>query len=80
MTAEQLTAHLNGLTAAAEVVEAIDDRELQRRRGWDLSGWAYELVPWGVRFLYRHPHRQTREEVLVRLGIDGGHRFVRYER
>lgn len=79
MTAEQLAEHLKGLTAAADVVEAINDRELQRQRGWDLSGWDYELVPWGVRFLYRHPKRQTQEEVVVRLSVEGPRRCSRQE-
>jgi len=53
MTAEELVGHVGSLEAAAEVVEAIDDEGLRRRRGWDLSGWRYELVPWGVRFVRR---------------------------
>lgn len=53
MTAEQLMGYVNSLKEAAEVVEAIDDVGLQRRRGWDLLGWRYELVPWGVRFVRR---------------------------
>lgn len=53
MSAEELINHLSNLELAAEVVEAIDDCELQQRRGWDLSGWRYELIPWGVRFVCR---------------------------
>ena len=44
MSPEQLTCYLTDLTTAADVVEAIDDRDLQRRRGWDLSRWRYDLV------------------------------------
>ena len=48
-------AHLMGLltslSAAAEVVEAIDQPLRRALRGWDLRGWRYELVPWGVRFI-----------------------------
>jgi len=53
MSAEELINHLGNLERAAEVVEAIDDFDLQQRRGWDLSGWRYELIPWGVRFVRR---------------------------
>jgi len=56
MTAEELMGHVHNLESAAEVVEAIDDPALQRRRGWDLGGWRYELVPWGVRFVRRERH------------------------
>jgi len=55
MTAEELISHVGSLREAADLVESIDDPELQRRRGWDLSGWCYELVPWGVRFVRREP-------------------------
>jgi len=50
MTPEELAALVCDLEAAATVVEAINDRGLQSRQGWDLRGWQYELVPWGVRF------------------------------
>jgi len=53
MSPEELTAHLSNLGEAADVVEAIDDPARQCRRGWNLSGWTYELIPWGVRFVYR---------------------------
>jgi len=53
MTAEELMGRIHNLEEAAEVVEAIDDPALQRRHGWDLGGWRYELVPWGVRFVRR---------------------------
>jgi len=46
---------LTSLESAAEVVKAIDDRDIQMRRDWDLSGWQYELIPWGVRFRCERP-------------------------
>jgi len=56
MTAEELMSRVASLEDAAEVVEAIDDPAAQRRRGWDLAGWRYELVPWGVRFVRHERH------------------------
>jgi hypothetical protein len=53
MTPDALASLLTDLARAAEVVEAIEDADLQRRRGWNLSLWRYDLVPWGVRFRYR---------------------------
>jgi hypothetical protein len=53
MTAEELMRCVGSLEQAAELVEAIDDGGVQRRRGLDLAGWRYELVPWGVRFVRR---------------------------
>src|SRR4051794_37672250 len=47
MAPEELAAHLSSLEAAADVVEAIDDPETRRHRGWNLSGWSYEMIPWG---------------------------------
>jgi len=38
------------LAAAADIVDAIENRELQSANGWDLQGWQYQLIPWGVRF------------------------------
>ena len=71
MTAEELMGHVHNLAAAAEVVEAIDDPALQRRRGWDLGGWRYELVPWGVRFVRRDRHGgETELFVLAGSGAD----------
>jgi hypothetical protein len=52
MTPEDLLARARDVGGTADIVEAIDDYELQGRRGWDLTGWRYEMVPWGVRFLY----------------------------
>jgi hypothetical protein len=65
MSPEELTCRLNNLYTAADVVEAIDDPDLQRRHGWDLSRWRYDLVPWGVRFTYLDPTSRSRAEVLV---------------
>ena len=65
MTPEQLTALLDGLATAADVVDAIDDGALQGRRGWDLAGWRYDLVPWGVRFTRRDTGGQETAVVAV---------------
>jgi len=69
MTPEELTCRLNNLHTAAEVVEAIDNPELQERRGWDLSRWRYDLVPWGVRFTYLDPLSRDKSEVLAQVRI-----------
>jgi hypothetical protein len=69
MTPEELTCRLNNLYNAAEVVEAIDDPDLQRRRGWDLSRWRYDLIPWGVRFTYQGPLSCNQAEILARLTV-----------
>jgi len=70
MAPKELTQLLLGLNTAADVVEAIDDPDLQSRRGWDLSHWRYNLVPWGVRFTYQEQADVPTVEVLalVRLG------------
>jgi hypothetical protein len=65
VTPEELTCRLNNLYAAADVVEAIDNPELQQERGWDLSRWRYDLVPWGVRFTYLDPLSRCNAEVLA---------------
>jgi hypothetical protein len=65
MTAEELFTHVGNLERAAEVVEAIDDVRLQRQRGWDLAGWRYELIPWGVRFVRRERRGSQDAEVFV---------------
>lgn len=61
MRPEELTVYLSGLDAAADIVEAIDDESVQRDRGWDLSNWRYEMIPWGVRFVYNAggPHSEV---------------------
>lgn len=65
MSRDELKALLNSMKAAADVVEAIDDPSLQSRRGWDLTGWNYVLVPWGVRFT----HSPFAEEIEVKVEI-----------
>jgi len=62
---------LTGLTRAADVVECLDNRELQRSQGWDLANWKYRLVPWGVCFSYESPHRDGRCDVLILTGLEG---------
>lgn len=62
-TPATLRCQVNDLGSAADVVEAIDDLGRQRERGWDLTGWRYELIPWGVRFLYRSTPDMTHVEV-----------------
>jgi len=69
MTAEELMRRVGSLQEAAEVVEAIDVT-LQGRRGWDLAGWRYELVPWGVRFV-RRDRDGCETEVLVLAALKG---------
>jgi hypothetical protein len=56
---------LSCLNSVADLVDAIDSPELQIRRGWDLSGWRYELVPWGVRFLFEEAHGGQSEVVVL---------------
>lgn len=50
MRPTQLLRLLTSLSAAADVVDTIDDPARGESRGWDLAGWGYELVPWGVCF------------------------------
>jgi hypothetical protein len=52
MRPDELSELLTSMAQAAEVVEALDDPARQAARGWDLAGWSYDMVPWGVRFLY----------------------------
>jgi len=70
MTPEELTCRLNNLYTAAEVVEAIDNPDQQKLRGWDLSRWSYALVPWGVRFTYLDPLSRSKAEVLALVAVD----------
>ncbi len=63
LTPDELKTLLTSLEAAAEVVEAIDVPALQSLRGWDLRGWNYVLVPWGVRFA----HKDFAEKIDVRI-------------
>jgi len=67
MAPEELATYLSSLEAAADVVEAIDDPETRRSRGWNLAGWSYELIPWGVRFV--HSGQGPRTEVAVLAGV-----------
>jgi hypothetical protein len=53
MGSDDLIRLLTSLAMAADVVEAIENPALQARRGWNLAGWGYDWVPWGVRFLQR---------------------------
>ena len=65
MSPDELKALLTSMAVTAEVVEAIDDPALQDRRGWDLAGWNYVLVPWGVRFT----HSAFGEAIDVRIEV-----------
>ena len=70
LTPDELKTLLTSMEVTAEVVEAIDDPVLQSLRGWDLRGWNYVLVPWGVRFT----HRVFAEEIDVRIEVFPEHR------
>jgi len=65
MSPDELRALMNSMKAAADVVEAIDDPSLQTQWGWDLTGWSYAPVPWGVRFT----HSAFREIIDVRIEV-----------
>ena len=65
MSPDQMIDLLSRVRSPADVVEAIDDPELQRLHGWDLANWTYELVPWGVRFLFREPGSDGQSEIVV---------------
>ena len=70
MSPDELKALLTSMAVTAQVVEAIDDPALQCLRGWDLKGWSYVLIPWGVRFT----HRVFAEEIDVRIEVFPEHR------
>jgi hypothetical protein len=55
------------LGTAADVVEAMNDPEDHRRRGWNLSAWRFDLIPWGARFRLKDPARAGPAEVLALL-------------
>ena len=74
MSTAELASLLLGLGTAADVVEAIDDPRLRQQRGWDLSGWRYDLVPWGVRFSSRDERDGDEAEVLALLDVYSGAR------
>jgi hypothetical protein len=78
MTPEQLAGLLTEMATAADVVESLEDRDLQRRRGWDLDGWRYQLVPWGVRFTRDAPARDGAADVLVLTGLGGTRVIVQF--
>jgi len=65
MSPDELKTLLTSMAMTAEVAEAIDDPTLQSRRGWDLAGWNYVLIPWGVRFA----HSEFPEEIDVRIEV-----------
>ena len=65
MSTAELASLLLGLGTAADVVEAIDDPRLRQQRGWDLSGWRYDLIPGGVRFTQEKGRDQAHAEVLA---------------
>jgi len=69
MTPDRLASLLTNLEAAAEVVDAIENPALQRRRGWDLGAWKYDLVPWGVRFRYQGDQTDDSAEILAVLPV-----------
>lgn len=60
MSPDELMARVRDLHSAAEIVEAIDGTGGQIA-GLDLANWRYELIPWGVRFIYSaHGNPQRR--------------------
>ncbi len=66
MSPEELVQEVTGgLKQAADLVEAMDNHNLQTQRGWNLKGWNYDLVPWGVRFCYQGPEAEKAEMVTV---------------
>ncbi len=78
MRAEELTRLLTSLSAAADVVEAIDQPILQEVRGWSLDRWTYDLIPWGVRFRRRSGETSGKNTIIVlALPEDLRHKFAR---
>jgi len=67
MTPQHLAQCASNLGVAADIVDAIKNRELQQERGWDLRSWRFELVPWGVRFIHWDIQEKRCSEVVVRL-------------
>ena len=53
MPPSELARLIRSLSAAADIVDAIDDPSMQANLGWNLDGWSYEFIPWGVRFVFR---------------------------
>src|SRR5262249_5137376 len=68
MAADDLVTRLTDLATAAEMVEAIDDPKLQTSRQWNLTGWGYDLAPWGVRFWRRGSEGGADAVILAVLG------------
>lgn len=59
MRADDMARLLTSLEVAAEVIEAIDNPEIQVRRGWDLGCWTYDCIPWGIRLLRHDEHMRV---------------------
>jgi hypothetical protein len=72
MTPCELANHVQSLNGAADLVEAIDSPRLQDQRGWDLSRWRYDLIPWGVRFRFQEAMGQEPVEVRVVAEVGAG--------
>jgi len=53
MPPSELARLIRSLSAAADIVDAIDDPSMQAQLGWNLVGWSCEFIPWGVRFVFR---------------------------
>jgi len=68
MTPQALAQMASDLERAADLVDAIGNIDLQRRRGWDLDGWCFDLVPWGVRFIRYDADSRRLAEIVVRVG------------
>ncbi len=73
MRPEDLVRRLTSMAVVAELVEAFDNPVLRDRHGWCLSGWTFDLVPWGVRFLY-HGRRNTTTAAVLALALPEGGR------
>lgn len=65
MRPDELVGLLRSVASVADVLEAIDQPWLQGLRGWDLQGWTYEVVPWGVRFRQDDRGRVPRPAILA---------------
>jgi hypothetical protein len=75
MSPEELTSYLSDLSAAADVVEALDGKGARWGRIGDLAGWRYELIPWGVRFI-REGEGVEPAEVFVQAPVPGSGKRV----
>jgi hypothetical protein len=63
MNPDELILLLKSMSAAREVSEAVQRRELQAAHGWDLHRWQAEAVPEAVRFT--HLDRRGRPDTAV---------------